>query len=116
MNPFYLASTLSLLPNHPGCLARIVQAVKAALVFKCIHGRPKAFIFFTVELFLLDQPLKGRLNQFVTNPALRRLIDRLADDTGAITIGGRPWRLADVDSADLLDEIRRRGGLPDFFF
>jgi len=57
--------------------------------------------------------LGARLEQVVTNPALRNMIRRLSNDSGVV---GRTFRVADIDPARLLDEIIRRGDLPEDIF
>jgi hypothetical protein len=53
------------------------------------------------------------MSELVGDPTLRRMIERLADETGAI---GRAFRVADYDPVQLVREIQRRGALPDDLF
>jgi len=55
----------------------------------------------------------ARMSQLVSDPTLRRMIERLADETGAI---GRAFRVADYDPVQLIREMQRRGALPDDLF
>lgn len=57
--------------------------------------------------------LGARLEQVVTNPTVRNMIRGLSDESGVI---GRTFRVGDIDPAELLAEILRRGELPEDIF
>src|SRR5574341_661934 len=54
------------LPHFPGGLTAEIEVFQLLLVLKSVHAGPEPLVLVCEKLTLLDQSLKGLLNQFFT--------------------------------------------------